>query len=126
MYPPPAAAMKKSTPTPLSTIFAAVFLHSGCSVWKSFFSVSMPCNLPSSRKNNRPGPQVGSADKEHMIFPPVDLRAARAASRVGKRAGSGFFTWENRSGSCVRSEEMTDLICQQHKSRQETYGQDRL
>lgn len=86
----------------------------------------MPCNFPSSRKNNRPGPQVGSADKEHMIFPPVDLRAARAASSVGRRAGSGFFTWENRSGSCVRSEEMTDLICQQHKSRQQAYGADRL
>lgn len=86
----------------------------------------MPCNLPSSRKNNRPGPQVGSVDKEHMIFPPVDLRAARPASSVGRRAGSRFFTWANRSGSCVRSEEMTDLICQQHDSRQQAYEADRL
>lgn len=58
-----------------------------------------------------------------MIFPPVDLRAARAASSVGKRAGSGICTWENRSGRCVSSEEMTDLICQQHKSRQQAHGQ---
>jgi hypothetical protein len=98
-YPPPGAARKKSTPTPFATIFSAVFRHPGCSVLNSFFSASPPCCLPSSRRKRRPGPQVGRAEREQIIFPPVFSRAANAAFSVGSRAGSGFLTWENQVGS---------------------------
>ena len=108
-YPPPGAARKKSTPTPAATILSAVFLQPGCSVVKSFFSASPPCCLPSSRKNNRPGPQVGRADNEHTIFPPVFSRAANAAFRVGRSAGSGFLICANSDGSWVSNAVMFAL-----------------
>jgi hypothetical protein len=105
-YPPPGAARKKSTPTPPVTIFSAVFFHPGCSVLNSFFSASPTCCLPSSRRNSRPGPHVGRADSEQTIFPPVLSRAANAAFRVGRRAGSGFLICENIAGNCVSKDVM--------------------
>jgi hypothetical protein len=109
-YPPPGAAKKKSTPTPACTILSAAFLQPGCSVSSSFFSASPPCCLPSSRRNSRPGPQVGKADKEHIIFPPVFSSAANAAFRVGSRAGSGFLICENNAGSWLSNEVIFDLF----------------
>lgn len=103
--------MKKSIPTPLSTIFVPVFFHPGCSVWKSFFSVSMPCILLSSLINSLPGPHVGSADSEHTILPPVRANADNAALSVGSKAGSAFFTWAKSVGICVRSDVMVELTC---------------
>jgi len=108
-YPPPGAARKKSTPTPAATILSAVFRQPGCSVLKSFLSASPPCCLPSSRRKSRPGPQVGKADREQMIFPPVFSRAASAALRVGSSAGSGFLTFENNAGSWLSSDIIFDL-----------------
>src|ERR1700760_3720930 len=115
-YPPPGAAKKKSVPTPACTILSAAFLQPGCSVSRSFFSASPPCCLPSSRRNKRPGPQVGNADKEQMIFPPVFSSAANAAFKVGSRAGSGFLICENNAGSWLNSEVMLDLFCQHRGS----------
>ena len=110
-YPPPGAARKKSTPTPAATIFSAVFLHPGCSVLNNFFSASPPCCLPSSRKNSRPGPQVGKADNEHTILPPVFSNAASAELRVGSNAGSGFLISEKRAGNWLNNPVILDLGC---------------
>lgn len=101
--------MKKSIPTPLCTIFSATLTKPGCSVFSSFFSASVLCELPSSRKNSRPGPQVGSAANEHTIFPPVAASASTAEFSVGSRAGSGCLTSENMRGNCVRRDVMTAL-----------------
>jgi hypothetical protein len=86
MYTPPGAARNRSTPMPFSTIELAAFFHSACSVWKSFFSESMPWSLLSSRRNSRPGPQVGSAASEQTILPPVTASASMAAVSVGSWA----------------------------------------
>ena len=104
--------MKKSIPTPLSTIFPASFLNPGWSVWNSFFSLSMPWRSFLSLRNNLPGPQVGSDAKEQTIFPPVALRDDTADSRVGNKAGSGFFTCEKSLGNCARRDMMMDLVGQ--------------
>lgn len=94
---------------PFSTIELAAFFHSACSVWKSFFSESMPWSLLSSRRNSRPGPQVGSAASEQTILPPVTASASMAAVSVGSRAGSGFLTSEKSVGSWARRVVMVDL-----------------
>lgn len=112
MYFPAGAAIKKSIPTPLSTILAASFLKPGWSVWKSFFSVSIPCKSFLSLRNSLPGPHVGNDAKEQTIFPPVALSDDSADSSVGSRAGSGFFTCEKRAGNCARREVMIDLACE--------------
>ena len=75
----------------------------------SFFSVSILCSFPSSRKNNLPGPHVGKADSEHTILPPVDDNAESAAFRVGSSAGSGLLIREKSSGIRARRDEMIDL-----------------
>lgn len=105
--------MKKSTPTPLSVILLAHFFHPGCSVWNSFFSVSIPWSFWSSLMNNRPGPHVGSAEREQMILPPVAVSAASAAVSVGSKAGSGFLMSEKNFGICVRSDVIVDLRSEQ-------------
>lgn len=48
-----------------------------------------------------------------MILPPVAVSAARAALRVGNKAGSGFFMSEKSFGICVRSEVIIGLCGQQ-------------
>jgi hypothetical protein len=101
--------MKKSMPTPTETIFSAALLQAGCSVLKSFLSGSPLGCLPSSRMNSRPGPQVGSAESEQKILPPVASRAAIAAFSVDRSAGSGFLMVENIWGRRVSSELMTAL-----------------
>lgn len=101
--------MKKSMPTPTDTIFSAVFLQPGCSVLNSFLSGSPPGCLPSSLMNRRPGPQVGRAEREQKILPPVCSRAATAAFKVDSRAGSGFLIVENICGRRVNKELMTAL-----------------
>ena len=106
--------MKKSMPTPLSTILPAVFFHPGCSVWNSFLSVSIPCKSFLSLKNSLPGPHVGRADKEQTIFPPVACNADTAESSTGSKMGSGFLTWEKSVGSCVKRDVITDLPSQQN------------
>ena len=83
---------------------------------KSFFSASPPCCLPSSRRKSRPGPQVGRADREHTIFPPVFSKAAKAAFNVGRSAGSGFLTWENNAGSWLSNDVIFDLFFCKQKS----------
>ena len=125
MYPPLEDAMNKSTPTPLSTILLAVFFQPGCSVWKSFFSVSIPCSLPSSLMKRLPGPHVGNAESEQMILPPVARSAESAESSVGNKAGSGFLTSENSAGSRWRRQIIIDLttvsfVCHQHSVRPQT------
>ena len=99
MYFPAGAAIKKSMPTPLSTILPASFLNPGWSVWNNFFSVSIPCKSFLSRRNSLPGPHVGNDAKEQTIFPPVALSDDNADSSVGSRAGSGFLTCEKRAGN---------------------------
>lgn len=101
--------MKKSTPTPLWTIFSAIFFQPGCSVINSFVSFSAFWSFPSFLKKSLPGPQVGSVDKEHTIFPPVEDKADRAAFSVGRRAGSGFLTCAKRLGNCVNKVVITSL-----------------
>jgi hypothetical protein len=98
MYPPPAAARKKSTPIPAVTMVPAVFFHPGCSVVNNRRSASVSRPLPSSRKCNLPGPQVGKVDNEQMILPPLDANAANAAFSAGNNAGSGFLIVENMVG----------------------------
>ena len=61
-----------------------------------------------------PGPQVGKADKEHTILPPVDDKADKAASRVGSNAGSACLIFENRTGICVNRDVIGDLLSQLH------------
>lgn len=61
--------------------------------------------------NNLPGPQVGNADNEQTILPPVDDNADSAAFRVGSSAGSGLLIRENMSGIRVRRDEMIVLLC---------------
>ena len=56
-----------------------------------------------------PGPQVGNAEREHMIFPPVAVSDSSAALSVGSNAGSGFLTSEKSFGICVKSKVMMDL-----------------
>lgn len=99
-------------PTPLSTILPASFLKPGWSVWKSFFSVSIPCKSFLSLRNSLPGPHVGRDAKEQTIFPPVALSDDKADSSVGSRAGSGFLTCEKRAGNCARRDVMMDLLGQ--------------
>src|ERR1700733_14979339 len=94
---------------PDDTMVEAVFLKPGCSVVNSRLSASVSRPLPSSRSIKRPGPQVGSIESEHTIFPPVVDRAANAALSVGRRAGSGFLTLENKVGNWVSREEMTSF-----------------
>ena len=60
-----------------------------------------------------PGPQVGSEDNEHTIFPPVSFKADNAELRAGSRTGSSFFIRVNSSGSRERREVMTSLGNQQ-------------
>ena len=109
IYFPAGAAMKKSMPTPLSTILPASFLKPGWSVWNSFFSVSIPCKSFLSLRNSLPGPHVGRDAKEQTIFPPVALSDDNADSSVGSRAGSGFLTCQKRAGNCARRDVMMDL-----------------
>ena len=101
MYTPWKAATKQSTPMPLSAMRLAVFRQPGASVWNSLRSVSRPCSLPSSRMNSRPGPQVGRAESEHRILPPVGASASPAAFSADSSAGSGFLTSAKSRGSCV-------------------------
>lgn len=51
--------------------------------------------------------------REHIIFPPVAVRAESAASSVGSRAGSGFLISAKRVGNCASRDVMTDLEDQQ-------------
>lgn len=67
--------------------------------WRSFLSL----------KKSLPGPWVGNADIEQVIFPPVVANAAWTALRAGKRAGSGILLWEKRFGSFFRRLITTDL-----------------
>lgn len=112
IYLPAGAATKRSIPTPDSTILPASFLNPGCSVWKSFFSVSIPWRSFLSLKNNLPGPKVGNEAREQMIFPPVALSADTADSKVGNRTGSGFLACEKRSGNRPNKAVIIDLASQ--------------
>src|SRR3569833_1225556 len=102
--------MKKSTPTPTDAILSATFFHAGCSVVKSFLSISPPGCFPSSLRKSRPGPQVGRAANEVTILPPVFSRAETAELSADNIAGSGFLIVENMVGSLVRSDVMTALL----------------
>ena len=59
--------------------------------------------------DNLPGPQVGNADREQTILPPVAESAMSAESRTGNKAGSGFLTSANSAGNRSRRDTMTDL-----------------
>ena len=64
--------------------------------------------------NSLPGPQVGNAESEQMILPPVAASASSAALRVGNNAGSGFLTSEKSLGICLNNDVIMDLQCYQH------------